>query len=85
MSDDPLDGDAIGYLDEQLADARVSLSRTVDRVDALRELQQMGTELQAELRRPPTLHDLLGGWATEVDRARVRALLGRSTSQGETE
>lgn len=80
--DKPLDAMALPFLDDALSVARDAVARYVDRCDAIRDLQEIAVGMQAQLRHPPSLAELIDQ-PTEKERGRVRSLLTRSTTEGE--
>lgn len=72
--------DFLGQVEDELAESRRDLRRTMERTQALAELRSRALEVQQELRRPITERDVFQP-RDEEDRALLDLLVDRITGE----
>lgn len=72
--------DFLGQVEDELAESRRDLRRTMERTQALAELRSRALEVQQELRRPITERDVFQP-RDEEDRALLDLLVNRITGE----
>lgn len=72
--------DFLGQVEDELAESRRDLRRTMERTQALADLRSRALEVQQELRRPITERDVFQP-RDEEDRALLDLLVNRITGE----